>query len=124
MQLRGPHRGRAKLNIRLAKTLSWGCFKAVEIKLCKQEAVHCPSLCIERVDPNSLFCVMLLGKQKRDTQDTRSPSEGTSYVTLLGLRKAIEELKHSIESGFMEMAAHKTLLIGNTRAYPEARGHI
>ena len=37
--------------------------------------------------------------------------------------KGLEELKHSIDSGFMEMVAHQTLLMGNTGAHLEARGH-
>ena len=47
-----------------------------------------------------------------------------SYVTVLGLQKAIEELKHSFDLGFMETAAHQTLLMGKNGAYLEARGHV
>ena len=45
-------------------------------------------------------------------------------MTILILRKGIEELKHSIDSGSMEMAAHPTLLMGNNGAYLDARDHV
>ena len=47
-----------------------------------------------------------------------------SYATALTLRKGIEALNHSIDSEFIEMAAHRTLLMGNTGANLEARGHV
>ena len=47
-----------------------------------------------------------------------------SYMTVLSLEKGIEVFKQSIDSGFMETAAHQTFLMGNTGVYLDARGHV
>ena len=57
---------------------------------------------------------MLFGRHTRDSEDACFPLELNSYVTALSLQKSIEELKHSIHSWFIEMAAHQNLLMGNT----------